>query len=81
MKESNIPYQADDVQSEGFIVYDEKIKTPRPAIIVAHAWRGQDDFARDKARELAKLGYIGFAADLFGNRKTATNDDDAGALN
>lgn len=80
MKERTIPYQAADVQSEGFIVYDDKIKTPRPAVIVAHAWRGQDDFARDKARELARLGYIGFAADLFGNRKNAADDDEAGAL-
>lgn len=80
MKEQTIPYQAHDVQSEGFLVYDEKIKESRPAILVAHAWRGQDDFARDKARELAKLGYIGFAVDMFGNRKTATNDDDAAAL-
>lgn len=80
MKENIISYQSADVKSEGFIVYDDKIKTPRPAILVAHAWRGQDDFARDKARALAKLGYIGFAADLFGNRKNASNDDDAAAL-
>ena len=80
MKELNITYQAGDVQSEGFLVYDDKIKSSRPAIIVAHAWRGQDDFARDKARSLAQLGYIGFAADLFGNRKNAANDEEAESL-
>lgn len=80
MKEKKIPYQAGDIQSDGFIVYDDKITTPRPAIIVAHAWYGQDDFARDKARELAKLGYIAFATDIFGNGKTASNDEEAAAL-
>ena len=80
MKENTISYHAGDTPCEGFIVYDEKITTPRPAVIVAHAWYGQDDFARKKARELAELGYIGFAADLFGHKKNAANDDEAGAL-
>lgn len=80
MKEDSIPYQAFDVPAEGFLVYDENIKGTKPAIIVAHAWRGQDDFARNKARDLAKLGYIAFAADLFGHKKNASNDEEAGAL-
>ncbi len=80
MKEMSISYQAFDVQSEGFMVHDEKITTPRPAVLIAHAWRGQDDFAREKARQLAKLGYIGFAVDMFGNKKNAANDDEASAL-
>ncbi len=80
MNEKTIPYQAKGVQSEGFLVYNDQVRTPCPGVIVAHAWRGQDDFARNKARELAKLGYIGFAADIFGNRKTASNDEEADAL-
>lgn len=80
MIENKILYQGHDVQSEGFLVYDDEIKTPRPGVLVAHAWRGQDDFARDKARALAKLGYIGFAADLFGNKKNASTDEEATAL-
>lgn len=80
MKESLVEYQAGDVKSKGFIVYDETKKTAQPVVLVAHAWRGQDDFAREKARQLAQLGYVGFAADLFGNGKNAANDDEAGAL-
>lgn len=80
MKESTINYQAGDMQSEGFLVYDENIKSPCAAVIVAHAWRGQDDFARNKARELAKLGYIAFAADMFGHKKNAANDEESAEL-
>jgi len=47
---------------------------------VAHAWKGQDDFARQKAKELAALGYVGFAADIYGDGATATNDEDAKKL-
>lgn len=80
MKETAIPYEAADIQAEGFLVFDDKSKAPKPAILVSHAWYGQDDFARNKAKELAKLGYVGFAIDLFGNRKNAANDDEAGSL-
>jgi dienelactone hydrolase len=80
MNEVDLTYQVGDAQCEGYLVFDESIKTPRPAVIVAHAWYGQDDFARDKARELAEIGYIGFAADLFGNRKNASSDEEAGSL-
>lgn len=52
----------------------------RPAVLVAHAWMGQDQFAREKAEALAKLGYIGFAADLYGEGKTASNSEEAQTL-
>jgi len=31
-----------------------------------HAWGGRSGFECDKARALAELGYVGFAADLYG---------------
>lgn len=52
----------------------------RPAIVIAHAWMGQDHFARHKADALAELGYIGFVADLYGEGKTASNPEDAQKL-
>lgn len=80
MKEEILKYDVDGTVCEGYIVYDETISGQRPAVLVAHAWRGQDDFAREKAKALANLGYIGFAIDMFGNKKNATNDDEAGQL-
>lgn len=80
MKESQISYQAGDVKAEGFLIYEDRIKEKRPAILVSHAWYGQDDFAREKARKLAELGYISFAVDMFGSKKNAKNDDEANAL-
>jgi dienelactone hydrolase len=34
--------------------------------MVCHAWGGRSEFENDKAIELAKLGYAGFALDLYG---------------
>lgn len=80
MKHEKISYQIEDQSFSGYwaIPTHEDLSTQkRPAIIVAHAWMGQDQFARDKADALAQLGYMAFAADLYGNGKTASNDEEA----
>lgn len=80
LKTETIPYQSDDVTLEGYLVYDDSHKKPRPGILVAHAWKGQDAFARRKAEKLAELGYIGFAADVYGRGIYAETDDEALSL-
>lgn len=81
MKTEQVVYQAGNVACQGYLARDEKIASAkRPAVIVAHAWMGQDQFARDKANELAQLGYVGFAADLYGEGRKAKNEEEAIAL-
>ncbi len=74
-----IDYQVGNTTCKGFLAFDPTISEPKPAILVAHAWRGQDEFARNKAI-VAKLGYIGFALDIYGDGLNAT-DDTEGLLN
>lgn len=61
-----VHYEAFDVQSTGYVAYPEEGLKKHPAIILAHAWMGLDDFVREKARKLAKQGYVAFAADVYG---------------
>lgn len=67
IKTETILYNDAEVQCEGFLAYDDE-KTPqkRPCILVHHAWAGQGDFERQKAQQLASLGYVAFAVDVFG---------------
>jgi dienelactone hydrolase len=51
---------------EGYVVYDDKITGPRPGVIVVHDWRGLTDYTKRRATMLAELGYIAFAADIYG---------------
>jgi dienelactone hydrolase len=51
---------------EGFVVYDDAISGKRPGVIVVHDWRGLTDYTHMRAEMLAKLGYIAFAADIYG---------------
>lgn len=80
MHSETIAYTCGDSTFKGHLAYDQTSSTPRPVVIVAHAWKGQDDFAREKAEMLAKLGYVGFAADLYGDGKTVESNDEAMAM-
>jgi len=52
----------------------------RPGILVLHEWWGLNDYARHRAEELAKLGYVAFAADMYGEGKTAAHPKEAGEM-
>jgi dienelactone hydrolase len=79
LKEESITYTGDSVTMNGFVVYDENIEGARPAVLVVPEWWGLTDYGRMRARELAKLGYIAMAIDMYGNGKTAETPDSAGA--
>ena len=84
LKEENVTYSPadnnDSVVLDGYVVYDENIEGKRPAVLVIHEWWGLNDYTKMRARELAKLGYIAMAIDLYGNGKRADNPDSAGKL-
>ncbi|MBY0476657.1 MAG: dienelactone hydrolase family protein [Chitinophagaceae bacterium] len=80
LKEEKITYMGDSVTMNGFVVYDENIEGIRPAVLVVPEWWGLNDYGMMRARELAKLGYIAMAIDMYGNGKTADNPDSAGAF-
>ena len=61
-----IDYECGGVNFKGYLVYDGEFTSKRPGVVVAPAVYGVNDFARQKAYELAKLGYVGFAADVYG---------------
>jgi dienelactone hydrolase len=73
LKEEAVTYQANGVTLKGYLVFDESITGKRPAILVVHEWWGLNDYAKSRARQLAKLGYIALAVDMFGDGKTAAN--------
>lgn len=66
MQVEKLPYFDGETECMGFLAYDQEIKHKRPCVMIAPAWRGQDDFARERAMQLAKLGYVGFALDVYG---------------
>lgn len=80
LKEENISYKIDSLTMDGYVVYDENQQGKRPAILVVHEWWGLNDYPKSRARQLAGLGYIAMAVDLYGNGHRADNPTDAGNL-
>src|SRR4051812_44458496 len=74
-----LAYADGDVQCVGYIAYDDAQGVEkRPAILVAPEWRGLDDYAKSRARQLAALGYVALALDPYGRGQVAKDNDEAG---
>ena len=80
LKEENVSYQADGATLNSYVVYDDADKSKRPAVLVMPEWWGMNEYTKRRARELAKLGYVAIAVDIFGNGKVADNPDSAKAF-
>lgn len=50
----------------GYAVYDDATSGKRPGVVVIHDWRGLTDYTKLRCEMLAKLGYVAFAADIYG---------------
>ncbi len=61
-----IEYKQGDTTCEGYLAYDDAVKGVRPGVLVVHDWLGCDSYAKMRADMLAKLGYVAFAADIYG---------------
>lgn len=77
IKTEEVTYSANGVELKGYIAYDSAVEGERPGIIVVHEWWGHNDYARSRAEDLAKLGYTGFAIDMYGEGKNTEHPADA----
>jgi dienelactone hydrolase len=70
------PYKHGDTVLEGYLAYDDAIQGKRPGILVVHEWLGLSDHAKKRAEMLAELGYVAFAADMYGKGVQGTGPQD-----
>ncbi len=73
-----ITYKAGDTEMAGCLAYDDAQTGKRPGIVVVQEWWGNNDYPRFRAKELAKLGYVAFAVDMYGKGKTTDDPKQAG---
>lgn len=80
LKTENVEYKDGDVVLQGYLAYDDKIDGKKPGILVVHEWWGLNDYAKGRAEQLAKLGYVAFALDMYGKGVVAKDPQEAGKL-
>ena len=66
LKTKTVEYKDGDKVLEGYLAYDDSLQGKRPGILVVHEWNGLGHYAKGRADQLAKLGYVAFAADIYG---------------
>jgi dienelactone hydrolase len=75
-----VEYKHGDVVLEGWLVWDAAESGKRPGVIVVHEWKGHGPYVRQRAEQLAKLGYVAFAIDMYGKGVFAKDHVEAGKL-
>lgn len=75
-----IEYKDETTLLEAYIAYDDKTTNKRPAVLIAHDWSGKNAFALKKAEEIAQLGYVGIAIDMFGKGVLGKTKEEKSAL-
>jgi dienelactone hydrolase len=66
LKTQTLEYKHGDAPLEGHLAYDANIAGKRPGVLLLHRRDGMTDFTRKHADMIAKIGYVVFAADIFG---------------
>ncbi len=74
----SVPYRHGDVELNGYMAYDDSFQGKRPGVLVIHEWWGLDDYIRKRADMLAQLGYVAFAADMYGKGRVTEHPKEAG---
>ena len=75
-----VNYKAGDADLQGFLAYDDANAKPRPGVLLVHDWMGVGDYAESRATQLAEMGYVAFAADIYGKGVRPAGPKDAGGL-
>jgi dienelactone hydrolase len=72
-----IEYKQGDTTCEGYLAGDTA-PGKRPGVLVVHDWMGLGKFSMAKADELAKLGCVALAVDIYGKGVRPANSKEAG---
>jgi dienelactone hydrolase len=72
-----VEYKHGDVVLEGYLAYDDAVSALRPGVLIVHDWTGVGSYVKQRAEQLAKMGYVAFAADIYGKGIRPNNPKDA----
>lgn len=73
-----ITYSTEDgLNMTGFLAKPAMSKEDIPGVLVVHEWWGHNEYARERAKMLAEMGYAALAVDMYGDGKQAGHPEDA----
>lgn len=72
-----VEYEYGGTKMKGVLAYDTANGGRNPAVLVFPEWWGLNEYAKDRAKQLAGMGYVAFAADLYGNGQVVATAEEA----
>lgn len=66
VKTERVTYLHNGIELEGVVSYDDSVSAVRPGVLVVHDWTGVGPYVTMRCQQLAKLGYVAFAPDIYG---------------
>ena len=78
LRTRTVEYKQGKTVLQGYLAFDDSATGKRPGVLVIHEWMGLNDYAKRRAEQLAGLGYVAFAADIYGKGVRPANMQQAG---
>lgn len=78
VRSAPVAYKDGSDNLTGYLYWNAAVEGKRPGVLVVHEWWGLDDYARSRAEQLAELGYVAFAVDMYGGNKVTSHPAQAG---
>lgn len=75
-----VSYDIDGKAHKSFVAYKGDASEVKPVVMVLPEWWGLTDYAKDRAKDLAELGYFAMAVDYYGDGKIVDNPEEAAKL-
>lgn len=80
VKSKNVVYKKGSETFEGVLFTPDNVRGKAPAILLVANWMGISDETKTQAERFANLGYVVFAADVYGQGIRPKSADEAGKL-
>jgi len=61
-----VEYQEGGTVLEGYLARDPTGPAKKPGILIVHDWTGVGPYVKGRAEQLAAMGFVAFAADIYG---------------
>jgi dienelactone hydrolase len=77
IKTETVEYRDGDTVLEGYLAYNDTLEGKRPAVLIVHEWTGLGGYVKRRAKQIAELGYVAFAVDIYGRGVRPANAQEA----
>ncbi len=78
VRSAAVAYKDGDENLTGYLYWNDAVEGKRPGVLVVHEWWGLNEYAKSRAQQLAELGYVAFAVDMYGGNRVTSHPKQAG---